>query len=103
MSFQRSVPQRQQRQQLLHLDATVLDLAPGSTAPLGFPRIRRMSFCAMITYPGTELMSAARSILLVVLLLCTGSVAPVWGAIVRIDLNGAIDPITAEFVVNSIS
>jgi membrane-bound serine protease (ClpP class) len=36
-------------------------------------------------------------------LLVLFSVLPAWGAIARIDLNGSIDPVTAEFVVRSIA
>jgi membrane-bound serine protease (ClpP class) len=36
-------------------------------------------------------------------LLVLFSALPAWGAIARIDLNGSIDPVTAEFVVRSIA
>lgn len=42
-----------------------------------------------------------RRIALALLILAAAS--PAWGAIARIDLNGSIDPVTAEFVVRSIA
>lgn len=38
-----------------------------------------------------------------IVLLALFSALPAWGAIARIDLNGSIDPVTAEFVVRSIT
>jgi membrane-bound serine protease (ClpP class) len=46
-------------------------------------------------------MAKTRCFLIVFLLVF--SVLPVWGEIARIDVNGAIDPVTAEFVKRSIS
>jgi membrane-bound serine protease (ClpP class) len=46
-------------------------------------------------------MDGIRSFALAILIL--SSALPAWGEIARIDINGAIDPLTAEFVVRSIT
>lgn len=58
--------------------------------------------CAMMTFVGA--LNRMRTIFLPALILTAGAalISPGWAAIARIELNGAIDPITAEFVVKGI-
>ena len=47
-------------------------------------------------------MSPVTRIAVLLSVLAFANLPPAWANIARIDLNGAIDPITAEFVVHSV-